>query len=222
MATDYVARDAAFKVRKQQLHTMAPYVCALLGEGWTVAPQKHPAVEGEGFLPSYLDLNGPDGAQLSLSAGSSYDSKGSVTGYLNDLLDGYKFWYLPHGVSRPSIGVNIGRGAKAVASEIKRRVLPDYLPLLAACNEAREAYRNRMGITEAVANRLARTIGGDCSKNRDGYRYDVHPYRSKNLKGASFDIKVSGDEVTFDRLCVSGDVAVEILQLLSRNHKEEE
>ena len=232
MATDYATREAAYLARKEQLHATAPYVCALLGEGWTVGPVKE-AVVGD-HLPNHVDLNGPDGAQLSLSAGYAYDPKGSVTGYLNDMLNGYKFWYLPHGVNRPSIGVNIARGAKAIANEIKRRVLPDYLLLLAACNAARVAHEYHVASAYATATQVAGVIEAPIREDREagGGTVKIHAYGSKALAGATLDIKVAGafnsdtykrePEVTFDRLTVSPKVACEILAILARNHKTEE
>ncbi len=233
MATDYAAREAAYLARKEQLHATAPYVCALLGEGWSVGPVKE-AVVGDS-LPNHVDLNGPDGAQLSMSAGYAYDGdNGTITGYLNDRLNGYQFWYQPHGVSRPSIGVNIGRGAKAVANEIKRRILPDYLPLLKACNDARKAHEYHVASAYATATQVAGVIEAPIREDREagGGTVKIHAYGSKALAGASLDIKVSGAfnsdtykrgaEVTFDRLSVSPKVACEILAILARNHKTEE
>jgi hypothetical protein len=56
-------------------------------------------------------------------------------------------------------------------------------------------------------------------KNRDGYTYEVNVYHSTKLAGRSFDLKVNGDEVTFDRLRVSAETAKQILGLLIAGHK---
>jgi len=235
MATDYEARDAAQKLRKEQLRDIAPTVARLLGEGWSVRT-KEPVV-GDG-LPNYVELQGPDGAELSVSAGYSYDKTGSITAHFPDRENGYQFWSLPYKVSRPSINVNIARGAKAVAGEIQRRILPDYLPLLAACNEARKQHQFHVASAHAAASQVAGVIEapfrGDNGSGRGdgGGTIAIHVYGSKRLAGASFDLKVTGGfnsadykrgpEVTFDRLCVSQKVAAEILAILARNHKTEE
>jgi hypothetical protein len=58
----------------------------------------------------------------------------------------------------PSISVTIARGPEAIAKEIKRRFLPEYLPLLAKAivkRDSREAYENQ---TRANLLRLAAIV----------------------------------------------------------------
>ncbi len=208
----YAEQDRRYRERKLTLSIIAPEVAKLLGEGWSV--HEKIAVVGDG-LPNYVELKGPDGAEVSISAGSSFDKTSGISCHFNDYHEGVKFWYLPWKTTRPSINVNLTRGAKAVAGEIKRRLLPDYLPLLAQCEAARRGHLAQKASTSTVAQDIAKFIGSAASNvTRDGITTEVNVYRSVLLSGVSMDLKVNGDEVTFDRVRVTPDVAKKLLAVL--------
>jgi hypothetical protein len=109
-----------------------------------------------------------------------------------------------------------------VAGDIKRRLLPAYLPLLESCVEAGKLYAAQTAWTSDTAGALAKFIGSAPSnvrKARDGHSYEVNVYHSTKLAGRSFDLKVNGDEVSFDHLRVSAETAKQILGLLIAGHK---
>jgi hypothetical protein len=233
MATDWKKRDEEERSERITLHDLVGPLAQLLGAGWSVEAPR----EDEPSLPSYYTLHGPDGAELGLSGGT-WGSKGkiTITAHFNDRKDGVTFWYLPYKVERPSISVTGTRGALVVAKEIARRLLPDYMPLLISCNEARARWETRKRNGHAVAVSLAHYIGAAEAniesdvRNSDGSTYKINVYRSEALAGSHVDVKVRGSEdseqsVRIDNIDVPPHVAAELLAVLVRHHhavKEED
>lgn len=94
----------------------------------------------------------------------------------------------------PSIGVGHARGAKVIAREIERRLLPAYLDLhsrrlLAAIRE-----REHAEASEAQTRRLADAFGGSVQDDGNG-SWSVRVNRGELYLVA----RVSGESVSFDR-----------------------
>jgi hypothetical protein len=230
MALNYDQRNAQDKLTRQTLVTLAPAIAKALGPAWKCeAPVNHDA-SLDGPLPSWYSLLGPEGEDIFI--GTEWDNKTKlhVSGQFHDREDGHQFWYLPYGTNRPSIGVSASKSADAIAAEIRRRLFPDYVPLLVSCNEARQRFLIQRDTAKEVAGDLAAFIGAplvDNVNDRDKTERKVNIYRSEALAGASFDLKVTGRSaspatIRFDHLDVPAHVAREILAVLVAHHVKEE
>jgi hypothetical protein len=217
---NWTERDRQKKLEQAKLAELAAPLARALGEGWSVVPPR----EGADPSPSYFDLAGPDGAKLSLHLGWQAEGKVSVGVSFDDKdKDGNKFWYLPHKVGSPSANISIDKTPQTFAADIKRRIFPEYLPLLADLNARRVEHNAKMDRIEDVAVALALTIGAELpTKSTDGYSHKVRPYHSSRLAGSTLDIVVTDGEVKFDSLRVSPFVAREILNLLIKHHVKSE
>ena len=213
---NWTERDRLKKIEQAQLAELAAPLARALGEGWSVVPRRG----GADPSPTYFDLAGPDGAKLSLSLGWQNEGKVHV-GVSFDAKDkdGNKFWYLPCKVTAPSANISISKTPLTFAADIKRRIFPEYLPLLANLNERRVEHNAKLERAEDTAVALALTIGAELpGKSTDGYSLVVRPYHSTRLAGSTLDIRVTDGEVKFDSLRVSPFVAREILNLLIKHH----
>jgi len=135
-------------------------VAPFLGDGWTARP--HP--DGEPSMGGYLD--GPDGATLHAYGGyqAGRTDRLAITGYYpDDPTDGRARvggsgcpWLNPgpdaYQARRHSITVRKDRTPEAIAREIHRRLLPDYLADLAG---VLEADRRTVAAAGLQADRLA-------------------------------------------------------------------
>lgn len=156
------------------------------------------------------------GHALSLSL-DEYEGRVGISGIFHDRVEGRQVWYKSHNEPSPHITVAVTRSAKAVAGEVKRRLFPDYARLYAECEKRVAEYKRLVADSRQTADLIANLIGGSV-RNRDGsYESEVCVYGSRDLPEHLFDVKVSGQEVTFDRLCVSRVVAEQILGVLVRN-----
>ncbi len=218
----WTERDRLKKIEQAQLATLAPSLARALGEGWSVVPRRY--VDEPVENPTYFDLAGPDGAKLSLHLGWQAEGKVHVSVSFDDKdKDGNRFWYLPYKVTAPSANISISKTPLTFAADIKRRIFPEYLPLLAACNQARADHTAKMNRAEDTAVALALTIGAEIpTKSQDGFTYRVRPYASSRLAGSTFDIFVSDGQVKIEDLRVPPFVAKQILDLLVKHHVKSE
>lgn len=175
-------------------------------------------------IPKYQDylhwrqLIGPGrellGLSVMASGGSNYDRVHVGVQFEAEFL-GRRVWDVPNRTPRPEATVSITRSAKAIADEIRRRVLPDYLPLLAQCRAAVTEYGVAAAAAQKQAQELADMIGAAVDE-RNPHALALNVYHSTKLPDQSFDVVVGPEEVTFSRLSVSPAVAKRILEMLTR------
>lgn len=123
------------------IRTAAEQVALELGDGW---------IANDGDQLSHLAyLDGPDDARLAIRYEWNRKHRVAISGYYPDA---------PYGVvnnDHHSITVNAHRGPETVAKEIRRRLLPGYLPDL---EDAKAAIAKHHADT-AAANTLAAELG---------------------------------------------------------------
>lgn len=226
---DWKAKDEQQAAERAVLAQLAPAVCALLPGEWSVKPHLNRA-EDAPHLPTWYELAGPDGAVLTISGGT-FDSNGKVHvhGSFTDRHEGVQFWYVPSDAVNPSINVSASRGAHGVAKEIARRLLPEYVKLLVACNEARALHVKRQARARWAAEEIADFIGSspsNISREREGLAHNVNVYRSASLAGSLVDVKVGVDyddepkaHVRIDHIDVPVEVAKQVLAVLIRHQQ---
>ena len=170
----------------QLIKPLADATAAELGEGWTVQPM-HANSE---FPPVWTLRNGPQ--YLSLHIPNHDQAKITISGSIPNP-DPAINWTVGSG---DSIHVSVSRGPKAIAAEIKRRLLPSYLVSLEKGIKRRaEAteYRDRV-----QSNKQAMLAAfGLTERKHDSPESFYLP--SSNRPGYG-DCQVSGDSVTL-KLC---------------------
>jgi hypothetical protein len=186
-----------------QLQTMAAGVAAAMG--YTVKPRP------ESNHGGYAEIVGPDGRGFSLNTAIGLADRGKVhiSGSFPDRLDGRQIWTVGYGKTRPSINVSLSKSPAAVAKEIERRLMADYLPLLDECKKTLAQWTARRDSTAEVSAKLAKSIGGKV-RTSDNPTADARI----DVPGVYVEVSVSGDRVRFDRLTVGADVAAQILALV--------
>ena len=110
----------------------------------------------------------------------------------------------------PEISVCGTRGAAAIAKEIKRRFLPEYLPLLQKAIDRRDAANSYEDKTRANLTVLAAIVNAHVPTERD--RSTASFYHNDKAYG---DIQVSGDSVTLKLSSLTMKQAERILTLLT-------
>lgn len=110
----------------------------------------------------------------------------------------------------PEISVAGNRGAEAIAKEIKRRFLPEYLPLLQKAIDKRNAANSHEDKTRTNLITLAAIVNASVPTDRD--RTTTSFYHSDRAYG---DIQVSGDSVTLKLSSLTMDEAKRILAMLA-------
>lgn len=119
---------------------------------------------------------------------------------------GLQYEHVPHGERAPAIQVSLSRGIDALAKEIRRRLLPAYLPLLERTQARAKEDKERRAKQAALLDELA-TLGH--AERRNG---SIHWYVSDGFYG---DGSVSYDETVslkLERLPL--EVARQIVTLL--------
>lgn len=177
------------------LHTLLADVATHLGDGWSADTEKD-------------WLHGPDGARLYVREETYGSSKGkwSISGG-EQHLPGYEYSNHGHLTSRVSINVSPSRGAKVVAGEITRRLLPEYLDALHRVREAIARTQSAEAARKAV---VAQLLTHPVTKEwgEDKVRCDVpgaYGYLTVNY---------NGDGIDFDLKHVPLDVAFQVVALL--------
>jgi hypothetical protein len=195
-----------------RLSQLAPAIAKALG--FKVEPDTRDAEERR-FPRSHVRLLGPDDQTIYLSASYPY-GKLDAGVIFPDRVNGASVWSLPYGTSAPKISCTLSKSAEQVARDIQRRLLPEYLPLLAQCKACVAETLDYRAKRDAAAEKLAKVIGApvryESHASDRAPRIDV--YHSHKLREASMDIDVGDDEVRFERLRVSHDEAEAILSLL--------
>jgi hypothetical protein len=203
--------DEKRKLIRSQFAALVSDLPKELGQNWKLTRYKNDT-------PWYAEITHLVSGALSLHLGE-WKGRVSIAGVYDDRVEGRQVWYKSSSEPWPSISVAVTREAKAVAREVERRLLPDYSRLHAECEKRVAEYKTLLAASKATAELVAQMIGGKVYHTEGSYEYEVNAYRSTKLPEQSFDIKVSGTDITFDRLCVDRAVAEQILAVLVRNHK---
>ena len=197
-----------------QLIALTHEIVKELGSGWTFTPSDdstYQKIDGEGQEQLYLHLTSTSYRQPAdrVSIGGSLSvgkNRQHVTVYERGA-DG-KGW---NQTNVSDITANIGRGAKAIAADIKRKLLPEYLRVLALAQKqvADEAARvNRVrGILDRLAPLVNKTTG---NLNEEASALSFYD----EVKGYG-DIKAHSDgTVSLELNSISEEKARRILELL--------
>jgi hypothetical protein len=129
-------------MHNEEFRKIARAVAAELGDAWSLGDEI-----GWGF-----QMNGPGGQRLHIASekGGRAEIHGvypSPTAYYFD------------GEQHRSIGVSLSRGPEAIAREIRRRVMPDYVATLAKVKAADERHREAYEARQEYAGKVYRVIG---------------------------------------------------------------
>jgi hypothetical protein len=197
-----------------KLGAFAADVAKALGPTWTLKPRTSDQDDFDAYA-HYAEIN-DSAMQARIGFSQVWNKKTHVhiSGAYNDRdAKGKTFWNLPYGTKNPDINSAIARGAASVAKDITRRLLPDYLPLLAQCLKAWEEYGTHDTKLHATAERLGLTFGVEPDYSNQ-YTARLSLYRSRALPESMCDITVNPDEVRIDHLDVTPAECVEMFKAL--------
>lgn len=189
-------------------YELALRIAAHMGDEWVA---KAPKLENTAY--SGLTRTS-DGAEIYIST----DRKKAHFGCEWPMYANGERWRLGHGVSSPRITCAVGRDAKTLAAEIKRRLLPEYLPLYEkACADVRQSNTGMNQQTECAA-RVAAAIGG---KVRETSGQSVGA-RSEIRDGIDhvYNLHVSGEKIYFEVTGIPEVLAVQILNLIKGSERK--
>jgi hypothetical protein len=133
-------------------HIYAAAVAGALGTGWTYAPNR----DGNGYLPRYATIAGPDGASLHVS--NEYQT-GRFEWSGNYPRDAQGHDHKPYHATRPRITTSADKSPGQAARDITRRLLPAYLDLLKQCQESVAAANAYVDTTARNVARIADVLG---------------------------------------------------------------
>jgi hypothetical protein len=181
-----------------------------LGTDWTFKPLDEP------YPTQYL--KGPNEAELAIRIETYGSRKGRVEVHGNfhigrnrEFVD-VREWN--HSTSErcklPEISISGNRGAAAIAKEIKRRFLPEYLPLLQKAITKRDEHASYEDKTHANLVILAAIVNASVPTERD--RTTASFYHNDKAYG---DIQVSGDSATLKLSSLTMKQAERILTLIA-------
>jgi hypothetical protein len=181
-----------------------------LGSDWTFKPLDEP------YPTQYI--TGPNEAELAIRIETYGSRKGRIEVHGNfhigrnrEFID-VRDWN--HSTSErcklPEISVSGTRGAAAITKEIKRRFLPEYLPLLQKAIDKRDAAHSYEDKTRANLTVLAAIVNAHVPTERD--RSTASFYHNDKAYG---DIQASGDSVTLKLSSLTMKQAQQILTLLT-------
>lgn len=193
---------------QQAIMATARQIVASMPDGWTaVAPDTH---------DNGIYLAGPDSVRLHFTRVPYYRA-GRTDRYEIDGSPTHEEWKQARSYSddndfpngRKSITVSAGKPPAQIARDITRRLLPAYLPYLAALRKRsneHNAYEVRVG---KFRDELLCAIGdaGEANGEHEIYLHLADGYGS---------MRVSDDSVHFQNLSVSGDLALAIAKVLAK------
>ena len=190
-------------------------IAFLLNEGektvkWTFKPLDEP------YPTQYI--KGPNESELAIRIETYGSRKGRIEVHGNfhigrnrEFID-VREWN--HSTSErcklPEISVSGTRGAAAIAKEIKRRFLPEYLPLLQKAIDKRDAANSYEDKTRANLTVLAAVVNASVPTERE--RSTASFYHNDKAYG---DIQVSGDSVSLKLSSLTMQQANRILAMLA-------
>jgi hypothetical protein len=190
-----------------QLIQLTKDVAFFLNEGetapvWTFKPMDEP------YPTQYI--TGPNEAELAIRIETYGARKGRIEisgnfhiGRDRQFVD-VREWNGSERSKLPGISVSGERGAQAIAKEIKRRFLPEYLPLLAKAIARRNESNTYEDKTRANLPMLAEIAGARVPEERGR--------TTTYFTGG--DIQVSGDSITLKLSSLSVEQAKQILEMM--------
>jgi hypothetical protein len=190
-----------------QLIQLTKDVAFFLNEGeqtpaWTFKPMEEP------YPTQYII--GPNEAELSIRIETYGSRKGRIEisgnfhiGRGREFID-VREWNGSERSKLPEISVSGERGAQAIAKEIKRRFLPEYLPLLAKAIARRNEANSYEDKTRANLATLAEIAGARVPEERGR--------TTTYFTGG--DIQVCGDSITLKLSSLSVEQAKQILEMM--------
>jgi hypothetical protein len=201
-------------VQNSQLIALTQDIVKELGNGWTFTPTDdsvYQRIDGEGQAQLYLHLtsNGYSKPADFVVIGGSLNV-GKDRQYVRVYERGAdgKGWNEAH-VS--NIKAKIARGAKAIAGDIKRRLLPEYLRVLALAQKQVADEAERVNRVRAVLDRLAPLV----NKTTDNLNEEASSLSFYNETQGYGDIKAHSDgTVSLELNNLSEEKARKILELL--------
>ena len=162
-------------------------IAAALGEGWTVEPvtSGHRAAT----------LTGPDSQALTLCVDWRHTDRLEIRGDIPTPYDRRQYDYRP-----AEITVSRDKGAAKIAADITRRLLPDYLPKLAASLEVERAHSeyvdsvtNTAGYLETAAGRVLSPMTHRSSETSKEYSLRLsHGYGNATVRADSVSLELNG------------------------------
>lgn len=190
-------------------------IAAGLGKPWT-------AEKPDGDNWQHVITNG-DGGKLYVSIEQHGAQRGRVrvSGSLNVGRNGSYESVYENGnrVTSPDITVNPERGMEAIVKEIKRRLLPEYLRILAIAKAQVERHNEKLMAKRAVMARIAKITPGstlpDFSRDPDSGRVWLGPPHREVVE-VLYDCRVK-----FDRLDVTPEQAEHIIRYLYNTNTTE-
>jgi hypothetical protein len=174
----------------ERTHAYAAEVAKALGDGWTYTR----TFDGDGKPTWFATLTGPNGASLHLSRESR---TGRYQWSGNYPRDAKGQDHKPYNATRPEISTSPEKTPVQAARDITRRLLPDYLALLARCQEGVDAANTYVDTTARNVARLAEILGREPDKRpTSGSEASVRFYwRGGDTYG---DVMVNGNHVRID------------------------
>lgn len=181
----------------ESFRTLVTAIARALGTGWLVMKSEIRYDNAD------ADLHHADLGDIGIRFDRQDHSKLKIAG---------KFVPYRHDVRSPSghyIGVGAERGAQVIANEIKRRLLPGYTTALVTYRADVAKLDAFIARTAHNAERIRAGINGRIIQHTGG-NTDIAVWG----KGDIPTLRVSGDNVRFEHMSVSVDVAERILQVL--------
>jgi hypothetical protein len=161
-------------------------------------------------------LGGPDGAGLTVGVNGfddfCQDARVEISGRWPEaaIINQSTTTFYPRGESA-SIKAAMKRGPKAVAGDIKRRLLPKYLPLYAEMKERREHYLAREAKRRKRLEQLAEASGGELGRVVGKLRLDTP---GGGWGYAEVGVYDDGEMVSFELHSVPFEKALELVRVL--------
>lgn len=191
--------------RIRTLEAMATNVATLLGNGWRLE-----SVDEWGH---YCKLVDDKGHSIHINNGTRKEGRYSISGGYPSDEHGRNLDYVRraagHNVELPKITVAWSRNPEAIAKDIIRRFLPDYLALYAKAEEKQRETNAYHNAAQATAKRIQAAAPGSRVYGDGLDRVDL--YRNE---GGRFEAECFDDRVNLKISSVPTDKAEAIIRLL--------
>lgn len=180
-------------MKDKDLHTKAREIAAVLG--WRC---EYRTEEQEGPYDR-LWANEPKGAGVVLHS-NSYSKPGriEITGIWPKAIPDSNWYFHPHN-DRPVITVAFDRSAEVIAKEIKRRLLPKYLPLFQEQAQLRQSILDDIIHRQQFGMWLASETGWEYRPHRNDVHFHIGEtwgeFEINGISGREFDISLKGVSV---------------------------